>query len=186
VQPHRFRQGRWRDVCPSPASPEPMKRGRAGINGAGGPRRSPGAAGGCSALLSGVFPPLARHGAADRHLGAGRGRAGSIPGPARCGRRRVKVLFADPFYSNGPNDQGIGWNVLSSLQRVGIGFGFAALVGIPLGFIIGRFAFMNRCSIPIIAAAPGVAAGLAADRPAGVQEADPARPGPSSSARSGR
>jgi nitrate/nitrite transport system permease protein len=27
-------------------------------------------------------------------------------------------LFADPFYSNGPNDQGIGWNVLFSLQRV--------------------------------------------------------------------
>ena len=39
----------------------------------------------------------------------------------------------------GPNDQGIGWNVLSSLKRVGIGFGLAALVGIPLGFIVGRF-----------------------------------------------
>jgi nitrate/nitrite transport system permease protein len=27
---------------------------------------------------------------------------------------------------------------------VGVGFGFAALVGIPLGFAIGRFAFLNR------------------------------------------
>ena len=27
-------------------------------------------------------------------------------------------LFADPFYRNGPNDQGIGWNVLASLSRV--------------------------------------------------------------------
>jgi len=50
-------------------------------------------------------------------------------------------LFSDPFYRKGPNDQGIGWNVLISLQRVGLGFGLAALVGIPLGFMIGRFAF---------------------------------------------
>ncbi|MFZ2628979.1 MAG: nitrate ABC transporter permease, partial [Rugosibacter sp.] len=49
-----------------------------------------------------------------------------------------------------PNDQGIGWNVLSSLRRVGIGFGFAALVGIPLGFVLGRFAFMNRMLDPLI------------------------------------
>ena len=59
-------------------------------------------------------------------------------------------LFADPFYRNGPNDQGIGWNVLSSLQRVGIGFGFAALVGIPLGFILGRSAFLSAMVNPII------------------------------------
>jgi len=74
---------------------------------------------------------------------------GSIPGPAQTWQAAA-TLFADPFYSNGPNDQGIGWNVLSSLKRVGIGFGFAALVGIPLGFIIGRFAFMNSMVSPII------------------------------------
>ena len=56
-----------------------------------------------------------------------------------AGRRRSSV-FGDPFYRKGPNDQGIGWNILMSLQRVGIGFGLAALVGIPLGFILGRFA----------------------------------------------
>ncbi len=59
-------------------------------------------------------------------------------------------LFADPFYRNGPNDQGIGWNVLNSLQRVGLGFGMAALVGIPLGFVIGRFALVNRMVSPLI------------------------------------
>ena len=59
-------------------------------------------------------------------------------------------LFANPFYSNGPNDQGIGWNVLYSLQRVGLGFGLAALVGIPLGFVIGRFATLNRMVSPLI------------------------------------
>jgi nitrate/nitrite transport system permease protein len=73
----------------------------------------------------------------------------SIPGPMQTWDAAAK-LFADPFYRNGPNDQGIGWNVLSSLQRVGIGFGFAALVGIPVGFMLGRFKFMNRMFDPVI------------------------------------
>ena len=76
-------------------------------------------------------------------------KGGSIPGPAQVWDAAV-ALFADPFYRNGPNDQGIGWNVLSSLQRVAIGFGFAALVGIPLGFILGRSAFLSAMVNPII------------------------------------
>nr|WP_211445175.1 nitrate ABC transporter permease [Collimonas humicola] len=59
-------------------------------------------------------------------------------------------LFADPFYRTSPNDQGIGWNILASLQRVGIGFGLAALAGIPLGFMIGRFNFLSSMFGPII------------------------------------
>ena len=76
-------------------------------------------------------------------------KGGSIPGPIQTWDAAT-VLFADPFYRNGPNDQGIGWNILSSLQRVGIGFGFAALVGIPLGFILGRSAFLSAMVNPII------------------------------------
>ena len=76
-------------------------------------------------------------------------KSGNIPGPDKTWAAAIK-LFADPFYRNGPNDQGIGWNVLSSLKRVGIGFGIAALVGIPMGFLLGRFAFMNRMFEPII------------------------------------
>jgi len=75
--------------------------------------------------------------------------AKGLPGPLQTWNAAT-VLFADPFYSNGPNDQGIGWNVLSSLKRVAIGFGFAALVGIPLGFILGRFKFMNDMVNPLI------------------------------------
>jgi nitrate/nitrite transport system permease protein len=60
------------------------------------------------------------------------------------------VVFSDPFYRNGPNDQGIGWKVLSSLVRVGTGFGMAALIGIPLGFLIGRFSFIRQMCEPII------------------------------------
>jgi nitrate/nitrite transport system permease protein len=73
----------------------------------------------------------------------------SFPTPWATFDAAVK-LFSDPFYSNGPNDQGIGWNILFSLERVGLGFGLAALVGIPLGFVIGRFALFNRMLSPLI------------------------------------
>jgi len=72
-----------------------------------------------------------------------------LPGPAPTWDAAV-TLFSDPFYSNGPNDQGIGWNILNSLERVGVGFGMAALIGIPLGFMIGRFKFLNDMTSPII------------------------------------
>ena len=74
---------------------------------------------------------------------------GRLPGPTKTWISAVE-LFSDPFYDNGPNDQGIGWNILHSLERVGIGFGLAALIGIPLGFMIGRFDFLNRMTAPII------------------------------------
>ncbi|AUX93283.1 nitrate ABC transporter permease [Mixta gaviniae] len=60
-------------------------------------------------------------------------------------------LFADPFYDGGPNDRGIGWNVIASLTRVAVGFGLAALVGIPAGFLIGRFRFLAAMFNPLIA-----------------------------------
>lgn len=72
-----------------------------------------------------------------------------LPGPAKTAQAAVGV-FSDPFYQNGPNDQGIGWNIFNSLQRVGVGFGMAALLGIPLGFLIGRFAFLNRMTSPVV------------------------------------
>ena len=73
----------------------------------------------------------------------------SIPGPMETWLSAVE-LFSDPFYDKGPNDKGIGWNILNSLYRVGLGFGAAALIGIPLGFLIGRFEFLSRMTAPII------------------------------------
>ncbi len=72
-----------------------------------------------------------------------------IPKPAETWAQALQV-FSDPFYSNGPNDQGVGWNVLASLERVAIGFGMAALVGIPAGFAIGRSVFLSRMFNPLI------------------------------------
>ncbi|MGE0809117.1 MAG: nitrate ABC transporter permease [Immundisolibacter sp.] len=72
-----------------------------------------------------------------------------LPGPGATWTSAVE-LFSDPFYRNSPNDQGIGWNVLASLKRVGLGFGAAALVGIPIGFAIGRFRFLGAAAGPVI------------------------------------
>ena len=76
-------------------------------------------------------------------------KGGAFPTPLATFDAAVK-LFANPFYQKGPNDQGIGWNILFSLERVGLGFGLAAIVGIPLGFMIGRFATLNRMLSPLI------------------------------------
>ena len=72
-----------------------------------------------------------------------------LPGPEQTWQA-AQALFADPFYDNGPNDQGIGWNIVQSLARVGMGFGLAAVIGIPLGFLIGRFAFVSGMVAPIV------------------------------------
>ncbi|HEX5311546.1 nitrate ABC transporter permease [Aquabacterium sp.] len=73
----------------------------------------------------------------------------TFPTPLATWNEAVK-LFSDPFYSNGPNDQGIGWNILFSLKRVAMGFGLAAVVGIPLGFLIGRSKIASSMLNPII------------------------------------
>ncbi len=73
----------------------------------------------------------------------------TIPGPLATGKAAVTVL-SNPFYDNGPNDKGIGYKVMNSLGRVGLGFGLAALFGIPIGFAIGRFKFLNQMVAPII------------------------------------
>ena len=77
------------------------------------------------------------------------GSGSQFPSPSDTFWQAVEV-FRDPFYRNGPNDQGVGWNILSSLQRVALGFGLAALVGIPAGFMIGRFEFLSRMFNPLI------------------------------------
>ena len=77
------------------------------------------------------------------------GTGASIPSPRDTFSQAVKI-FSDPFYSKGPNDQGIGWNILSSLKRVALGFGLAAVVGIPVGFMIGRFNFLSSMFNPLI------------------------------------
>ena len=100
-------------------------------------------------FMSGVLPPLIGIALFIGFWAAVSSQTQYLPGPTAVWTAAVE-LFADPFYKHGPNDVGVGWLLLHSLQRVAIGFGLAAAVGIPLGFMIGRFAFMNRATAPII------------------------------------
>ncbi|MBI1822163.1 MAG: nitrate ABC transporter permease [Nitrospirae bacterium] len=59
-----------------------------------------------------------------------------LPDPIKTFTRSW-TLMIHPFLDSGPNNKGIGWHLLASLTRVLTGFGLAALVGVPLGFLIG-------------------------------------------------
>ncbi len=69
-------------------------------------------------------------------MGLDKPKADGLPTPAQLGATAWKQL-SDPFYDAGSNDKGIGIQLAYSLGRVGLGFGLAALVAIPLGFLIG-------------------------------------------------
>lgn len=72
-----------------------------------------------------------------------------FPGLAQMGQTIRKEL-AHPFYDNGPNDKGIGIQLGYSLARVGLGFVIAAVVAIPLGFLLGMSPLMQRALNPFI------------------------------------
>lgn len=72
-----------------------------------------------------------------------------MPGPSAIWARLVELL-SDPFYVRGTNDQGIGVQIAYSLLRVGAGFGLAAIVAIPLGFLIGMSPLLNAALNPFI------------------------------------
>jgi nitrate/nitrite transport system permease protein len=55
-----------------------------------------------------------------------------------------------PFFDNGPNDLGIGWNLLISLRRVAIGYTLASLIAVPLGILIGISPIAQKAFNPYI------------------------------------
>ena len=59
------------------------------------------------------------------------------------------TLITDPFFNNGGNDVGMGWQLLASLKRVLYGYSIAVVVGISLGVLVGQFAFAMRGLDPI-------------------------------------
>ena len=72
----------------------------------------------------------------------------TLPAPSKIWAEAYD-LIVDPFFVAGPQDIGLGWRVLTSLQRVAIGYGFAGLVGIVLGTIIGQSVWAMRGLDPI-------------------------------------
>ena len=58
-------------------------------------------------------------------------------------------LITNPFYNNGDADVGLGWRIISSLERVALGFGLAAVAGVVLGAIVGQSVWAMRGLDPI-------------------------------------
>ena len=73
----------------------------------------------------------------------------AVPGPLDVGVKLWEHL-RDPFYDKGPNDKGVGIQLAYSIARVLGGYLLAALVAIPLGFLIGMSPLMNRALDPFI------------------------------------
>ncbi len=72
----------------------------------------------------------------------------SLPSPLKIWQD-AKDLIVDPFFVAGPQDIGLGWRVLTSLQRVAYGFGLAAIVGVLLGALVGQSTWAMRGLDPI-------------------------------------
>jgi nitrate/nitrite transport system permease protein len=58
--------------------------------------------------------------------------------------------LSHPFYDHGPNDKGIAIQLGFSLARVAVGYCLAALLAIPLGFLIGMSPLLYRAFDPFI------------------------------------
>ncbi|RAK63110.1 nitrate ABC transporter permease [Phenylobacterium kunshanense] len=74
--------------------------------------------------------------------------AAGLPSPAAIWRDS-RELIVDPFFDRGGVDKGLFWHALISLQRVAIGFGLAAVVGVALGVLVGSSRLAHRGLDPI-------------------------------------
>ena len=80
---------------------------------------------------------------------AAAGKKSAFPSPSEVGRKIWEHL-TDPFYDKGPNDKGIGIQLAYSIARVLTGYLLAALVAIPIGFMIGMSQVVYRAFDPFI------------------------------------
>jgi nitrate/nitrite transport system permease protein len=72
----------------------------------------------------------------------------TLPSPSKIWTEAYD-LIVDPFFVAGPQDIGLGWRVLTSLQRVAIGYGLASVIGILLGTLVGLSVWAMRGLDPI-------------------------------------
>ncbi|GAB2497563.1 Bicarbonate transport system permease protein CmpB [Corynebacterium atrinae] len=75
--------------------------------------------------------------------------AAIAPTPLGVWNRGVEIL-SDPFYRDGPASVGIFWHLVTSLRRVLTGFLLAAIIAIPLGFLLGRLTILRWAIDPVV------------------------------------
>lgn len=138
-------------ATPPPAVPSPAAEPQAKVHvlPAKSPSRLDGLKRAAVSISSSVIPPLVVLALALLvwELAAS-GPKASLPPPSKIWIE-AKDLIVDPFFVNGPQDIGLGLRVMTSLQRVAIGFGLAAIVGILLGALIGQSQWAMRGLDPL-------------------------------------
>jgi nitrate/nitrite transport system permease protein len=80
---------------------------------------------------------------------AATGQKSVFPTPSDFGAKLLEHV-RNPFYDKGPNDKGIGIQLAYSVGRMLFGFFLAALVAVPLGFLIGMSPLVYRALDPFI------------------------------------
>ena len=72
----------------------------------------------------------------------------SLPPPSVVWEQAGELIW-NPFFDYGNSDIGLAWRVFASLQRVAVGFGIAAVVGVLVGAFIGQSVWAMRGLDPI-------------------------------------
>ncbi|MEG3632646.1 ABC transporter permease [Micromonospora palythoicola] len=73
------------------------------------------------------------------HVAVGQGWVANLPAPGDVGRSALDLLQGGSAFGST-----LGLHILASAERVGIGFGIACLVAVPLGVLMGRSALVSR------------------------------------------
>lgn len=77
------------------------------------------------------------------------GRSDGLPDPVAVAKRAWEMV-SHPFYDYGPNDKGIGIQLLYSLSRLAVGYTAASLVAICLGVVFGLYPTVYHAVNPYI------------------------------------
>ena len=73
-----------------------------------------------------------------------------LPGPINVVADTWNPYISQPFFDEGGTSKGLGWQILISLQRVALGYGLAAVVGVSIGGLLGLSRFIGKGLDPVI------------------------------------
>ena len=76
--------------------------------------------------------------------------AARLPGPINVLIDTWDPYISQPFFDDGGTSKGLGWQILISLQRVAVGYGLAAVVGVSIGGLLGLNRFAGKGFDPIV------------------------------------
>ncbi|MGB5136454.1 MAG: nitrate ABC transporter permease [Prochlorococcaceae cyanobacterium] len=76
--------------------------------------------------------------------------AARLPGPVNVIADTWDPYISHPFFDDGGTSKGLGWQILISLQRVALGYGLAAVVGISIGGLLGLNRFVGKGFDPVV------------------------------------